>query len=281
MTYKVGRYKLAPYSVLMSVYDKELPENLNECLESMLMQTYPPSDFVLVCDGKLTCELNVIVKSFENGFKDIFQIVRIDENVGAGKALNEGIKACKYNFIVKMDSDDISMPNRCLKQMTLFAVKPKLDIVGSYVEEFDNRTGKTISVKKVPIMHKDIVEYSKRRNPFNRQSIAFRKDYAVLAGGYSELKNCEDYEFIARMLKNGAIGQNIPEVLVRYRLDENTIETRKSWAHTKGFIKARWVIFRSGYTSFKDFFMPCALQLGLFIFPKKFTSWVYRKFLRK
>lgn len=281
MAYKVGRYKLAPYSVLMSVYDRELPENLNECLESMLMQSYPPSDFVLVCDGKLTCELNVIVKSFENGFKNIFQIVRIDENVGVGKALNEGIKACKYNYIVKMDSDDVSMTNRCLKQMTLFAIKPKLDIVGSYVEEFDNDTGKAICVKKVPIMHKDIVKYSKRRNPFNRQSVAFRKDIAIEAGGYSELKSCEDYEFIARMLMHGAVGQNIPEVLVRYRLDENTVETRKSWCRTKGFIKARWVIHRSGYTSFRDFFMPCALQLGLFVFPKKFTRWVYKTFLRK
>ena len=59
MTYRVGKYTLPEYSVLMSVYDRELPENLNESLESMLMQSYPPSDFVLVCDGKLTCELNI------------------------------------------------------------------------------------------------------------------------------------------------------------------------------------------------------------------------------
>ena len=87
MTYKVGRYKLAPYSVLMSVYDKELPENLNECLESMLMQTYPPSDFVLVCDGKLTA----IIVPVEGGFLGLGskerivipweKIVRIGEDV--------------------------------------------------------------------------------------------------------------------------------------------------------------------------------------------------------
>lgn len=71
MTYRVGKYTLPEYSVLMSVYDRELPENLNESLESMLMQSYPPSDFVLVCDGKLTCELNIIVKSFQDEFKHI------------------------------------------------------------------------------------------------------------------------------------------------------------------------------------------------------------------
>lgn len=42
MTYRVGKYTLPEYSVLMSVYDRELPENLNESLESMLMQSYPP-----------------------------------------------------------------------------------------------------------------------------------------------------------------------------------------------------------------------------------------------
>lgn len=281
MTYRVGKYTLPEYSVLMSVYDRELPENLNESLESMLMQSYPPSDFVLVCDGKLTCELNIIVKSFQDEFKHIFHIVQIDENVGVGKAYNEGIKACKCDYIVKMDSDDISLPNRCLKQMTLFAVKPKLDIIGTYVEEFDTDTDEVVSVKKVPVMHKDIASYSKRRNPFNRQSVAFRKSFAEKIGGYSDLKICEDYEFIARMLQHGAKGQNIPEVLVRYRIDENTVDTRKSWEHTKAFIRVRWIIHRSEYTGFRDFFMPCALQLGLFIFPRKFTRWVYRTFLRK
>ena len=115
----VAGYKLPKYSVLMSVYEKELPENLNQSLESMLKQTYPPSDFVLVCDGKLTNALDVIVKSFQNEYKDIFRIVRIDENVGAGKAVNKGIKACRYEYIVRMDSDDVSLRGRCLKEMLM------------------------------------------------------------------------------------------------------------------------------------------------------------------
>ena len=108
MTYRVGKYTLPEYSVLMSVYDRELPENLNESLESMLMQSYPPSDFVLVCDGKLTCELNIIVKSFQDEFKHIFHIVQIDENVGVGKAYNEGIKACKCLSCIRIS---LHIPN--------------------------------------------------------------------------------------------------------------------------------------------------------------------------
>lgn len=276
----VQGYKLPKYSVLMSVYDQELPENLNQSLESMLKQTYPPSDFVLVCDGKLTNALDVIVKSFQNEYKGIFRIVRIDENVGAGMAVNKGIKACRYEYIVRMDSDDVSLPGRCLKEMVLFAVEPKLDIVGSYVEEFDDLTDKTLALKKVPLMHKDILSYSKRRNPFNRQTVAFRKSKALEVGGYSDLKLCEDYDFAVRMLAGGAVGQNIPEVLVRYRVSESTPEIRRSWRLTKGFIKVRWKLFTEGYIGFRDFFPPCFLQLILFVLPMRFTRWFYRKFLR-
>lgn len=281
MSYNVGGYKLPEYSVLMSVYNQELPENLNESIESMLMQSFPPSEFVLVCDGKLTCELDIIVKSFKLEYSNFFRIIRIDENVGAGKALNKGIEACQYEYIVKMDSDDISLPERCLKQMALFSVKPKLSITGTYIEEFNSQTNEVLAIKKVPIMQTEILSYSKRRNPFNRQTIAFRKSFAEKIGGFSDLKLCEDYEFAARMLQNGAVGQNIPEVLVRYRMKPDTDDIRKSWPRTKGFIKVRHIIHKSGYTTFSEFFMPCALQLGLFIFPKRFTRWVYRTFLRK
>ena len=101
------RTDLSPYSVLISVYDQELPENLNDSLDSMLMQTYPPKEVILVCDGELTNELNIIAKSFQSEYRRLFRIVRTDGHVGAGEALNRGIDACRCEYIVKMDSDDI------------------------------------------------------------------------------------------------------------------------------------------------------------------------------
>ena len=265
----------------MTVYDKELPANLNESLESMLMQTYPPEELVLVCDGALTCELNIIAKSFQSEFRDTIKIIRTDENAGAGTANNAGIKACSCQIIIKMDSDDISLPDRCAKQIMLFAMHPELDIVGTFVEEFDSGTGETVSIKKMPVKQEQILKYARRRNPFNRQTIAFKKAAAVKAGGYSDLKLCEDYEFIVRMLQNGAVGQNIPETLVRYRTYGGDFKKRGSWKQTKGFIKVRRIIHSSGFSSFADMVIPCALQLGLFILPSSFTGWVYKKILRR
>lgn len=275
------RKNLPPYSVLMSVYVKEKPANLSESLASILEQTIPPDELVLVCDGKLTDELNVIIKAFESEYSEIFRSVRLLENVGTGMAANEGIKACQNELIAKMDSDDICVPDRFQRQLMMFLKNPKLDMVGGYIEEFDDATRKPIAVKKTPISHEEILKYSKRRSPFNNQTLIYRKSFAQKVGGYTDIKRCEDYEFITKMLMAGAIGENLPEVLVKYRVTKDNYKRRKNWANTKSFIKVRWNLHKSGFSSLWDFFVPTAAQLILFIMPEKFTSWAYGKFLRK
>ncbi|MBQ2580533.1 MAG: glycosyltransferase [Ruminococcus sp.] len=279
--YKVGKYTLSPYSVLMVLCKKELPENLNVCLESMLMQSYPPSDLVLVCREGLTNELRIIVKSFQNEFKDIFRIVTASDDMSVGQALNKGMKECKCEYIVRMDSDDISKEDRCLKQMTLFAIKPNLAISGTFVEEFDSDSGETIALKKVPVLHRDIMRYARRRNPFNRQAVAFKKSAALAVGGYSDAEQFEDYDLIVKMLMDDCYGQNIPEALVRYRVDEDTFRQRKSRARTKAFIKVRKNFRRCGFCKLTDVLVPCSVQCLLMIMPRRFTKWFYKKYLRE
>lgn len=271
---------LSPYSVLITVYDRELPENLNDSLESMLMQSYPPAELILVCDGRLTCELNIIAKSFESEYRSIFRIVRIDEHVGAAAAINEGIKACTCPYIVRMDSDDVSYPDRCLKQMTLFAERPELDMVGTFAEVYDITQGKTVGVKHMPTSHKKIKRYSRRRNPFCRQTLAFRRQLAIDVGGYAELDECEDYEFAVRMLAAGAKAKNIPEALVRYRVSEEDYRKRKSWKATKNFIHVRKLNRRNGSCSMLDVMIPSAVQLGLCVLPWRVTRRFYCRMRR-
>ena len=277
---KVGKYTLAPYSVLMELCSTELPENLNVCLESMLMQSYPPADFVIVCTQKLTNELRIIVKSFQNEFKGVFNIVTAGSETSIGQALNKGLEACKCEYVLRMDSDDISKENRCIKQMTLFAIKPKLDISGTFVEEFDSDTDEVISTKKVPVLNKDIVRYAKKRNPFNRQTVAFRKSAAEAVGGYADAEMFEDYDLIVKMLMSGCHGQNIPEALVRYRVDGNTIRQRRSLKRTKAFFGIRRRFMKYGFCKVTDVIPPCAVQGLLFVMPAGFTKWFYKMFLR-
>ena len=101
------------YSVLMSVYHKENPEYLRAAIDSMLCQTVKPAQVVLVCDGPLTPELDDII----NGFGNKLEVLRLDENMGLGKALEEGLKRCSCELVARMDTDDLSLPDRCEKQL--------------------------------------------------------------------------------------------------------------------------------------------------------------------
>lgn len=275
------RKNLPPYSVLMSVYQKEKPQNLSESLESILLQTVPPDELILVCDGKLTDELNVIIKAFESEYQKIFRSVRLLENVGTGMAANEGIKECQNELIAKMDSDDVCVPDRFQRQLMMFLKNPKLDMVGGYIEEFDDTTKEPIAIKKTPISHEEILKYARRRSPFNNQTLIYRKSFAQKVGGYTDIKRCEDYEFITKMLMAGAVGENMPEVLVRYRVTKDNYKRRKNWSNTKSFIKVRWGLYKARFSSFFDFLVPTTAQLLMFIMPERFTSWAYRKFLRR
>ena len=87
------------YSVLMSVYSKENPAWLKLAIESIQDQTLPTSDFVLVCDGPLTPELDGVIAEKHCQMGEILMVVRLEKNVGLGNALNEGIKHCRNELL--------------------------------------------------------------------------------------------------------------------------------------------------------------------------------------
>ena len=124
------------YSVLMSVYHKEKAEYLEIAIESMLNQTVPPEQFVIVEDGPLTDELEQVVLKYEIEKPDLFTVVRLDKNRGLGLALDEGMKYCRNELIARMDSDDISLPERCEKELAVFKTYPDMDIISGAINEF-------------------------------------------------------------------------------------------------------------------------------------------------
>ena len=118
--------KKIKFSVLMPVYCKENPIFFKQALNSIMQQTLMPNEIVIVKDGPLTIELNKIINEYTLNFNNLFNIVTLEKNVGQGKARNAGIKACKYNYIALMDSDDIACPTRFEKQITYLQEHLKL-----------------------------------------------------------------------------------------------------------------------------------------------------------
>ncbi len=122
------------FSVLLSVYHKETADNLNQCLESLAAQTLPADEIVIVKDGKLTNELEEALAIWQ--MKLPLKIVGYEENKGLAYALNYGLDYCSYEYIARMDSDDICVPDRFERQIMYFEEHKDATIVGAGITEF-------------------------------------------------------------------------------------------------------------------------------------------------
>ena len=121
------------YSVLMSVYHKEKAEFLREALDSIWNQTVQTNDFVLICDGPLNEELDSVIEEHVKAHPDVLHVTRLEKNGGLANALNIGIKLCKNELVARMDSDDISYPDRCERQLKIFESRDDVDLVSGTI----------------------------------------------------------------------------------------------------------------------------------------------------
>ena len=191
------------YSVLMSVYYKEKPEYLEQAIESVQSQTFPTDDFILVCDGPLNDALDKVIAKKQQEMGITLNVVRLAKNGGLGNALNEGIKHCKNELVARMDSDDIAYPDRCEKQLAVFNEHPEVSICSGIVEEFTTDPN-TVDAKRVPPeTNAEIVEFAKKRNPFNHPCVMYKKSAVEAVGSYQDFYLLEDYYLWLRMLMAG------------------------------------------------------------------------------
>ena len=105
----------------MSLYKDENPVWLENSLLSMVKQTIKPDEIVLVLDGPITEELEYCVQKYKANYPEIMKIVPLKENVGLAKALDIGLEYCKNELVARMDTDDISLANRCELQLMLMS----------------------------------------------------------------------------------------------------------------------------------------------------------------
>lgn len=268
--------KSQKYSVLMSLYKKEKPEYLRLAIDSMINQTVPPDEIVIVEDGPLTDELYAVLDEYP-----ILHRVKNETNLGLGLALNVGLKKCKNELVARMDTDDCSKPERCEKQLLRFSEKPYLAIVGSHIDEFVGDVSNVISQRVVPTTTKEIYDYAKRRSAFNHPAVMYSKTAVLDAGGYADLKRNQDVDLFGRMQFLGYKAENIDEALLWFRSSDELAKRRKSWQNTWSYIATIRKFWKMGYSSFVDYAMVGIAQTGMYLMPVKLQNFVYRKFLRK
>ena len=265
------------YSVLMSVYHKEKPEFLIDSVRSVMNQTVKTDDFVLIEDGPLTKELDDAVNLLRREFSCL-HVFSLSKNMGLGKALSLGLLKTKNNIVMRMDSDDLCMPNRAEIQLKYM---DQYDLVGGYITEFEGKPENIIGIRKVPENYENIYKFAKKRNPFNHPTVMFKKDVILKAGNYQTLLYQEDYHLWIRLLKITNKVCNVPEVLVNMRSGREMRARRGNKTARKSIRTLRKFMYHEKMISwFNCVFYTClyntflALPVGIKIF---FYSFALRK----
>ena len=221
------------FSVLMSIYHREQPEFLRQCLQSLCAQTLAADEVVLVYDGPLTPQLEAVANGFQAALP--LKIVRLAENVGLGRALNEGLAHCSHDWVFRMDGDDICLPERFAFQAAYLQTHLDTDIVGTQIAEFDAAPAAPHAARRVPCDNDAIRRFARRR-----MTVAYRKQAVLDAGGYRHHLYMEDYNLWLRMLAAGARAANLPETLLLARTGAAMLRRRRG----RAYVASEWRLYR-------------------------------------
>ena len=269
------------YSVLMSVYKKENPVFLKQSIESIQNQTVPTDDFVLVCDGPLTPELDSVLAVKQHELGEVLHVVRLEKNGGLGNALNEGIRHCKNELVARMDSDDIAYPDRCEKQLAIFNTHPEVSVCSGIVEEFSESPDIVDARRVPPETNAEILRFAKMRNPFNHPCVMYKRSAVMAVGSYQDFYLLEDYYLWLRMLMGGYQGYNIQEPLLHMRAGSDMYLRRAGWKYAKTQARLFKFMKQQGFIGEGQYIKSCVIRSGSALAPNWLREFMFEKVLRK
>lgn len=263
----------------MTVYIREIAPYLKESIESILNQTVKADEIVIVKDGPVKDEINETLKYYEEKYPGFFKIITLEKNQGSGIASRIGIENCSYELVARMDSDDISMPNRFEKELAYLKANPECRLIGTDHIEFTDE-GREV-YKKFPNNHDELVKFAKSRNPFSTPSVIMYREDVLAVGNYHDKMLFEDYDMWIRLIVYGVKIYNIPEALVKVRTTNGLYGRRggkKYVRYTYRFYKGAVDI---GFLNWFEAFPKVLYRSIIAIMPPFLREWFYLNFLRK
>jgi glycosyltransferase involved in cell wall biosynthesis len=227
-------------SVLMSVYNGE--QYLEEAVESILNQTFTDFEFIIVDDGSLDSSPGLLARHAQRDPRIL--VHRLDSNRGLSVALNAGLKLARGEYIARMDSDDVSLPDRLQEQVAFMDAHPHIGICGTWVELIGTIKRQ---VWKYPTQHAAIHARMLFANTLVHPSVIMR---AVAIGKnalqYDEnVRYAQDYELWSRAIMSVKFA-NIDQVLLRYRIHAEGTGAK----HRTAQYQTHAVVYRRLFSSF-------------------------------
>lgn len=225
--------------VIMSLYKNDHLKYVQLAVESILDQTYKDLDFYIQYDGPVLPEVDEYVSGLTD---ERIRIQRRSENKGLAYSLNELLQIVMskgYDFIARMDADDISMPERFETQLEYMNTHPEVECLGTWAIEINSK-GEEYYRKQMPETHEECDKMFRKRDCMIHPTVMYRRSYIEKAGLYAlDTYFGEDTMMWAQGFKAGCVFGNVPEFLLQFRLDDNFFERRRGWKHAKGIFTLR------------------------------------------
>ena len=250
-------------SVLMTTYHGERADRLARSLESMFSQTVAADELVLVMDGNIGADQEAVVAQYSQDRRiPNFKVVRLPTNVGLGSALSVGLEHCTGTWIMRMDSDDISVQNRTELQLAYVREHPEIDLVGGWAEEFFEDAPGT-RLKTAPIDQDHLLRKLRWRNIIVHPSVMLRASTMRRVGGFrGRFAYLEDWDLFVRLALSGAQLVVLPQVLVRVSASQHQAGRRGGWRYAVSDLQFRTFCWRSGFLHFHQYAVSAPAYVG-------------------
>jgi glycosyltransferase involved in cell wall biosynthesis len=266
----------ASVSVLMCCYEGNHPRHLAAALNSIINQNRKPDEIVLVEDGPLTQEIRTVIEQARKQNPGLVQSVVMPENRGLVYALNRGLAACSGDIVVRMDTDDVSLPERIERQVGFLEAHPEIGVVGSAMQEFVDSPENPLREKPVKENHDAILRQLPWRNPVNHPTVCYRRNL-LPPSGYPDLRYLEDYYLWCVLIDRGVRFANIDEPLVLYRFDDETLARRAGWINFRNEVYLRKWMLQHGQVNRFSFALIFCLQALLRFSPTALQRFLWQR----
>lgn len=267
--------KKIQFTVLMAVYGGDDPSLFHKALNSVFANSRKPDSVILVVDGPVPEGINRVIDTYRR--ESSMVVVPLPCNVGLANALNVGLSQVRTEWVVRADADDFNHADRF--EILCNTLNDDVDLIGSSISEVENN-GDVICERRLPLKHEEIIEFMRRRNPFNHMTVAFRVDLARKCGGYPLLHLREDYALWIRMCSQGARMRNLSKILVDATTGRGMYERRGGWHYARGEWALQRLLVNEGIKSTPLAMIDLILRSSIFLAPRGLRRIIYEKLLR-
>ena len=223
-------------SVVLATYN-ELPQFVSKAIDSILNQTYQNIELLILDDSTNENTIATIDKYSKD--KRV-KLIREKTKLGFVPALNKGLTLSKGDFIARMDADDISELNRFELQVEYLKANPGISVIGGQMDLIDEEDN-VISHREYPLNGISFWLFSLVRDPLAHPTVMLRREIVDQGFRYNEeMKRAEDIDLWLRILNSGYKIANIPETILKFRVERNFNEKRVNKLQKQYVYRARF-----------------------------------------